>query len=46
MIDGDLNEFVDQIHYGQEIVLIYEGKKYFIEGWWNNEISETTMVLM
>lgn len=46
MIDGDINEFVDQIQYGSEIVFIYQNKKYFIEGWWNKEITETTMVLM
>lgn len=45
MIDGNITEFIDQLYYGQEIVFIYKGKKYFIQGWWSEDKSETTMVL-
>ncbi|MBO5513913.1 MAG: hypothetical protein J5961_04925 [Mogibacterium sp.] len=45
MIDGNITEFIDQLYYGQEIVFIYKEKKYFIQGWWNDARSETTMVL-
>ena len=45
MIDGNITEFIDQLYYGQEIVFSYKGRKYFIQGWWNDDKSETTMVL-
>lgn len=32
MINGDVNEFVDHIHYGDELVFLYQGKKYFLQG--------------
>lgn len=32
MINGNVNEFVDHIHYGDELVFLYEGKKYFLQG--------------
>ena len=34
--NGDVREFVDHIHYGDELWFLYEGKKYFLEGWTNN----------
>ena len=34
--NGDVREFVDHIHYGDELCFLYEGKKYFLEGWTNN----------
>lgn len=33
MIDGNVNEFVDHIYYGDELWFLYDGKKYFLEGW-------------
>lgn len=33
MIDGNVNEFVDHIYYGDELWFLYHGKKYFLEGW-------------
>ena len=45
MIDGSLNELIDQLYDGQEIVFSYQGRKYFIQGWWNKDKSESTMVL-
>ena len=45
MIDGKLTEFIDQLYYGQEIVFLYRGIKYFIQGWWNDDRSIATMVL-
>lgn len=33
MINGDVTEFVDRIHYGDELWFLYRGKKYFLEGW-------------
>lgn len=32
MIDGNVNEFVDHIQYGDELWFIYDNKKYFLEG--------------
>ena len=36
MKNGDVREFVDHIHYGDELWFLYDGKKYFLEGWTNN----------
>lgn len=33
MINGDLNDFLDGIHWGQEIWLKYKGVGYFLQGW-------------
>ena len=32
MINGDVNEFVNGLYYGDERVFIYRGQKFFIEG--------------
>ena len=45
MINGNITEFIDQLYYGQELVFIFKEKKYFIQGWWNDDHSQTTMVL-
>ena len=34
MIDGNVNEFVDNLHYGSEMYFIFRNKKYFIQGWY------------
>ena len=36
MKNGDVREFVDHIHYGDELWFLYGGKKYFLEGWTNS----------
>lgn len=33
MKNGNVREFVDHIHYGDELWFLYDGKKYFLEGW-------------
>ena len=45
MIDGNITEFINQLYYGQESVFIFRGKKFFVQGWWSDDKSETTMVL-
>ena len=45
MIGGTITEFIDKIYYGQEIVFLYKGKKYFIQGWWSDDRTSATMVL-
>ena len=32
MINGDVNEFLDHIYYGDEVVFLYKKKKYFLQG--------------
>lgn len=34
MINGDVNEFVDGLHYGDERFFIYAGDKYFLQGYY------------
>ena len=46
MIDGDINEFIDLLYYGQEIVFIYKDKKYFIQGYSIDNYTKATMELM
>ncbi len=36
MKNGDVREFVDHIHYGDELWFLYDGKKYFLKGWTND----------
>lgn len=38
MINGDLNDFIDKLTYGDEVLFSYEGKKYFIQGYKKNGI--------
>lgn len=38
MIDGNVNEFVDNLYYGAEMYFIFEDKKYFIQGWVKDNI--------
>ena len=45
MINGNITDFIDQLNYGQEIVFLYKDRKYFIQGWWNDDKTETTLVL-
>lgn len=45
MIGGNIRDFTDQLNYGQEIVFSYQGKKYFIQGWWSSENCEASLVL-
>ena len=33
MINGNVNEFVDNLYYGQEMNLSYNDKQYFIQRW-------------
>ena len=33
MIDGDPKEFVEDLHYGDERIFLYDGHRYFIQGY-------------
>lgn len=37
MINGNVREFVDGLYYGDERCFLYNGKKYFIQGYYENE---------
>jgi len=32
MINGDINEFTDKLWSGEELIFVYNGKKYFAQG--------------
>lgn len=34
MINGNVNEFIDGLHYGDERFFLYDGNKYFLQGYW------------
>lgn len=44
MIHGNLEKFIDMIHYGDDIYLIYGNQKIFIDGWWENDIYTLRMM--
>lgn len=33
MINGDINKFIEIMSYGGELVFLFDGKKYFLQGW-------------
>lgn len=38
MINGNVNDFVDKLYYGDELIFIYQGNKYFIQGFFEEGI--------
>ena len=45
MINSRYSEFLDKLYYGEEIVFVYQGKKYFIQGYYSADLSVATMEL-
>ena len=43
MKNGEIKDFMDQLYYGEELVFEYDGTKYFLQGWTENDLC--TMVL-
>ena len=43
MIDGNVNEFVDNLYYGSEMYFVFKGIKYFIQGWCKNGIHHLVL---
>ncbi len=37
MINGDVNEFVSGLYYGNERFFLYNNEKYFIQGYYKND---------
>lgn len=33
MKNGELRDFVDGLYYGYEMLFVYDGIKYFVQGW-------------
>ena len=33
MINGNIEDFLDMIYYGEDVYLIYKGNRLFIDGW-------------
>ena len=46
MKNGNVQEFVNHIHYGDELWFVYNGIKYFLEGWIENEVLELVLYEM
>ncbi|MCL2046044.1 MAG: hypothetical protein FWG88_06625 [Oscillospiraceae bacterium] len=36
MINGNVNEFLDTLSTGQELVFAYKNRKLFLQGWYEN----------
>ena len=39
MKNGNLNDFIDGLHYGQEVVFLFRNKRFFVQGWWEGETA-------
>ena len=37
MKNGDIKEFLDLLYLGQELLFIFRGQKFFIQGWWKDD---------
>ena len=37
MINGDVNEFIDGLYYGDERFFIFDGRKYLLQGYFEDE---------
>ncbi len=37
MINGNVREFVDRIYYGDELIFMYKGQKFFLQGFLEND---------
>ena len=38
MVNGNIKEFVDNLNYGAEMYFIFQEKKYFIQGWVEDDV--------
>jgi hypothetical protein len=36
MIDGNIKDFMDNLYYGEEMLIEYHHVRYFIQGWWKD----------
>ena len=39
MINGNVNEFIDGLYYGDERIFMYKGQKFFVQGFSENGYS-------
>ena len=40
MKGGNVNEFIDHISYGDELVFLYNNRKLFLQGWYKEGVYE------
>ena len=45
MKGGKLSDFIEYLHYGSEMVFLYNKKKYFIEGWRKRTTNKYELLL-
>ena len=43
MIDGNVNEFIDNLYYGSEMYFVFKDKKYFIQGWYKDGVHHLVL---
>lgn len=44
MINGNIEDFEDKIYYGEDVYLIYNGKRLFVDGWVENDVFTLRMM--
>lgn len=42
MINGNVSEFINHIHYGDELIFLYKGQKFFLQGYLEDDGKCTT----
>ena len=44
MQNGDVQQFIDDLYYGEELLLRYNKQKFFIQGWKNKDTYHMEMI--
>jgi len=45
MINGNIVEFIDKLYYGEELVFTYRNRKYFLQGFYIDDLKTAIMQL-
>lgn len=46
MINGNVNDFINGLYYGDERFFLYDNKKYFIQGYFENQKNVLEMYVL
>lgn len=45
MINGSLDDFIDGLYYGQEMLFVFKGQRFFVQGWVKDGRAEMNVQL-
>ena len=43
MINGDMKDFIEGLNIGKEMVIVFHGERFLIQGWWENNRAQITV---